>query len=98
MRIDKNMRVHIDEARRNQTTRDTDRLAGLIGRQRWCDRGDFATGNANIHHAAQIGARIEHLTARQQQIVFHRSPPSFGGWSITAWFLASRRHAILRFE
>ena len=40
------------------------------------DRDDLAAGDADIHDAAQAGAWIDHLTAGQQQVVFHRFPIS----------------------
>ena len=69
MRIDENMGMHIHQSRRDKSAFDADRSPRLVDRQGWCNRDDLAAGDADIHHAAESGGRVEHVAAGQQQVV-----------------------------
>jgi hypothetical protein len=70
------MGMNVDQPRRYQPTLGADRAARVRGRQRRRDRADLTSGDADVHQAAQPAARIEHVAASKQKVVFHR-PPSF---------------------
>ncbi len=104
VRVDEDVGVDVDQARRHQPALGADRAPRLRGRQRRRHRDDLAAGDADIHDAAQPGRRIEHLAPGQQKIVFHRrpsgsygmrhGPPSGQQWQPQAGANARRPHDI----
>src|SRR5215472_16694831 len=72
--VDKDMRVHVEEAGGDVMALGADRAPRLILRQPRSDRDDLAAGGADIHAPLEPGGRVEHLAVCQQQIVLHGIP------------------------
>jgi hypothetical protein len=75
--VDEHVGVHVDEPGQYQAPFDAESTARLLARQRRADGDDLAAGDADIHHAAQARAGIEHFAAGQQQVVAHCSSFAF---------------------
>jgi hypothetical protein len=66
------MGMDVDQPRRHQPALDADCAACVRSRQRRRDGADLASGDADVHQAAQPAGRIEHVAASKQKVVFHR--------------------------
>src|SRR6202023_4040816 len=78
------MGMDVDQPRRHQPALGADRAARVRGRQRRRDRADLASGDADVHQAAQPAGWIEHVAASKQKVVFHRPPSVPFGCSSSA--------------
>ncbi len=72
--IDEDVGMNVDQSGGDDPTFGADRAPSFAGWQGWCDRGDLAAGDADIHDATKARRGIDNFPAGQQKIVFHLSP------------------------